>query len=146
MAAANAAAVAHNIPLYRLLGGDAAVTLPLPEVQIFGGGAHASRRVDIQDFMVMPLAASSFSEAMNMTADIYRAAAELMQDDGKLQGVADEGGFWPVFDSNEEALTTLTRAIERATEKNLPVLIPSLRRHRPVCRHAKLGQAAGKCR
>jgi enolase len=86
----------------------------MPEIQIFGGGAHAGRRVDIQDFMVMPLGASSFAEALTMTAEVYRAAGSLMQDAGKLQGVADEGGYWPAFDSNEEALTMLTRAIERA--------------------------------
>ena len=114
MAVLHAAAGAKRMPLWRHLADGKEVMLPMPEIQIFGGSAHAGGRIDIQDFMVMPLAASSFSEAMNMTADIYRAAAELMQDDGKLQGVADEGGFWPAFDSNEEALTTLTRAIERA--------------------------------
>lgn len=114
MAVLHAAAGAKRMPLWRHLAGGEEVMLPMPEIQIFGGGAHAGGRIDIQDFMVMPLAASSFSEAMNMTADIYRAAAQIMQDDGKLQGVADEGGFWPAFDSNEEALTKLTRAIEKA--------------------------------
>lgn len=114
MAVLHAAAGAKRMPLWRHLAGGEEVMLPMPEIQIFGGGAHAGGRIDIQDFMVMPLAASSFSEAMNMAADIYRAAAQIMQDDGKLQGVADEGGFWPAFDSNEEALTKLTRAIEKA--------------------------------
>ena len=114
MAVLHAAAGAKRVPLWRHLSQGDEVMLPMPEIQIFGGGAHAGGRVDIQDFMVMPLGASSFAEALRMTADIYRAAGELMQDDGKLQGVADEGGFWPVFDSNEEALTKLTRAIETA--------------------------------
>ena len=114
MAVLHAAARANGVPLWRHLAQDAQVTLPLPEIQIFGGGAHAGRRVDIQDFMIMPLSATNFSQAMTMTAEIYRAAGEIMRDAGKLQGVADEGGYWPAFDSNEEALTQLTRAIERA--------------------------------
>lgn len=114
MAVMHAAAGAQRMPLWRHLAQGDEVMLPMPEIQIFGGGAHAGGRVDIQDFMIMPLSASSFAEAMTMTADIYRAAGELMQDEGKLQGVADEGGFWPVFDSNEEALAQLSRAIERA--------------------------------
>lgn len=114
MAVLHAAAGARRLPLWRHLAKGDEVMLPMPEIQIFGGGAHAGRRVDIQDFMIMPLGASSFSEAMTMTAEIYRAAGSLMQDAGKLQGVADEGGFWPAFDSNEDALTMLTRAIERA--------------------------------
>jgi enolase len=114
MAALHAAAGAHRMPLWKYLAQGADVALPMPEIQIFGGGAHAGRRVDIQDFMVMPLGASSFAEALTMTAEVYRAAGSLMQDAGKLQGVADEGGYWPAFDSNEEALTMLTRAIERA--------------------------------
>jgi enolase len=90
------------------------VRLPLPEIQIFGGGVHAGRRIDIQDLMVMALAAQSFDEALEMTARVYRAAGELMRDAGKLRGVADEGGWWPEFASNEEAIETLVRAIARA--------------------------------
>jgi enolase len=114
MAVLHAAAGAQRMPLYAYLAQGRSVRMPLPEIQIFGGGAHAGRRVDIQDFMVMALGASTFSAATAMTAEIYRAAGELMQEAGKLQGVADEGGFWPAFDSNEEALTMLMRAIERA--------------------------------
>ena len=90
------------------------VSLPLPEIQIFGGGAHAGRRIDIQDLMVMPVAATSFAQALEMTAEVYRAAGDLMREAGKLAGVADEGGWWPAFDTNEEALAMLVRAIERA--------------------------------
>ncbi|WP_428245926.1 phosphopyruvate hydratase [Ferrovibrio sp.] len=114
LAVLQAAATTEKLPLWRYLAGDADVALPLPEIQIFGGGAHAARRVDIQDFMVMPLGAQSFDEAMVITAEVYRAAGKLMADAGKLAGVADEGGFWPAFESNEQALDMLTRAIETA--------------------------------
>jgi enolase len=114
LAIAQAAAGERGEPLWRHLAGDAPVSLPLPEIQIFGGGAHASRRIDLQDLMVLPLAATTFAEALAMTAEVYQAAGELMRDAGKLAGVADEGGWWPAFDSNEDALATLVRAIERA--------------------------------
>jgi enolase len=113
MAVAHAAAAAAGQPLYRYLGGDRAV-LPLPEIQIFGGGAHAGRRIDIQDFMVVCPGATTFAEALEWTAEVYRAAGTLMAEAGKLKGVADEGGYWPDFATNEEALGMLVRAIERA--------------------------------
>ena len=113
MAALHAAAAANGVPLWRYLLPDA-VTLPLPEIQIFGGGAHAARRIDIQDLMVVCPSAGSFAEALDRTAAIYRAAGRLMADRGMLQGVADEGGYWPAFASNEEALDALVRAIEAA--------------------------------
>jgi enolase len=113
LAVAQAAAAAAGEPLWRhLRPGD--VALPLPEIQIFGGGAHAERRVDIQDFMVVCPGASSFAEALDWTAEVYRAAGALMAKAGKLKGVADEGGYWPDFATNEEALEMLVRAIERA--------------------------------
>ncbi len=114
MAAAHAAAAAAGVPLYRYLGGPDAGLMPLPQIQIFGGGAHAGRRVDIQDFMVMCPGAADFAQALDWTAEVYRAAGKLMQDAGTLAGVADEGGWWPAFDTNEQALETLVRAIERA--------------------------------
>jgi enolase len=114
LAVLHAAAAAAGEPLWRYLSAGAPVTLPLPEIQIFGGGAHAGRRVDIQDFMVMPLGAECFDAALAMTAEVYRAAGALMGEAGKLAGVADEGGWWPAFDTNEEALDWLVRAIERA--------------------------------
>jgi len=114
MAVLHAAAAARQQPLWSYLACGNPVRLPLPEIQIFGGGAHAGRRVDIQDFMVMALGAASFDEALVITAEVYRAAGHLMSDAGKLAGVADEGGFWPMFDSNEDALSMLTRAIEKA--------------------------------
>ncbi|HRI18587.1 MAG TPA: phosphopyruvate hydratase, partial [Burkholderiaceae bacterium] len=114
MAAALAAAASRGAPLYRHLGGADATLLPLPQVQIFGGGAHAGGRVDIQDFMVACPGASSFAQALEWTAEVYRAAGELMRDRGALHGVADEGGWWPDFATNEQALQTLVAAIERA--------------------------------
>jgi enolase len=116
MATLHAAANAAGRPLYRHLLGEihSEVLLPSPEIQIFGGGAHAGRRVDIQDFMVVAPAACSFDQALDMIAEVYRAAGELMAERGLLQGVADEGGFWPAFDSNEGGLDALMRAIERA--------------------------------
>ncbi|MDN8617401.1 phosphopyruvate hydratase [Variovorax ginsengisoli] len=111
MAIAHARAAAAGVPLWQLLAAGQPVRLPLPEIQIFGGGAHAERRVDVQDFMVMCPAATSFDEALEWTAEIYRAAGALLRRTGKLQGVADEGGYWPAFNSNEEALDTLMQAI-----------------------------------
>jgi enolase len=89
----------------------------LPEIQIFGGGAHAGRRVDIQDFMIMVPGANSFDEVMEITNEVYFAAGSIMEKKGNLAGVADEVGWWPVFQSNEQALETLTSAIELAGEK-----------------------------
>jgi enolase 1/2/3 len=114
MAAAHAAAAAAGEPLYRYLGGPEANLLPLPQIQIFGGGVHAGRRVDIQDFLVICPAAESFAQALDWTAEIYRAAGQLMCEAGTLQGVADEGGWWPAFTTNEQALEILVRAIETA--------------------------------
>ena len=88
--------------------------LPMPMVQIFGGGVHAGGRIDIQDFLVMPLGAPTFNEALSMTAQVYAAAGRIMSSRGRLRGVADEGGWWPEFASNSEALDTLVEAIERA--------------------------------
>ncbi len=114
MANAHAVAAEAGKPLYRHLGGEGADLLPLPQIQIFGGGAHAGRRVDIQDFLVVCPAAQSFAQALDWTAEVYRHAGLLMKEAGLLQGVADEGGWWPAFTNNEQALEMLVRAIERA--------------------------------
>ena len=114
MAVLHAAAAAEREPLWRYLAQGRPVRLPMPEIQIFGGGAHAGRRVDVQDFMVVPIGARTFAEALAMTAEVYRAAGELMASSGRLQGVADEGGYWPAFERNEDALAMLVRAIESA--------------------------------
>ncbi len=114
MAAAHAAAHDSGQPLFRYLARKDVDLIPLPQIQIFGGGAHAGRRVDIQDFMVMCPGADSFAQALEWTAEIYRAAGKLMAEAGTLAGVADEGGWWPMFSTNEQALDMLVRAIERA--------------------------------
>jgi len=114
MAAAHAAAAARRVPLHEYLGGADATLMPMPQIQIFGGGAHAGRRVDIQDFMVVCPAAKTFAEALEWTAEVYRHAGLVMRARGSNLGVADEGGWWPDFASNEQALSTLVEAIERA--------------------------------
>lgn len=114
MAVAHAAAAAAGQPLWCYLLGENEAVLPLPEIQIFGGGAHAGRCIDIQDFMVVAPGAGSFDQALEWTAEIYRKAGELLAERGRLQGVADEGGFWPTFSSNEEALEMLVRAFAGA--------------------------------
>jgi enolase len=114
MAVLHAAANGSNLPLWQYLADGRDVRLPMPEIQIFGGGAHAGGRVDIQDFMAIPIGAESFDEALEMVAEVYIAAGKLMADAGKLAGVADEGGWWPEFATNEEALDMLTRSIEAA--------------------------------
>ena len=114
MAVAHAAATAQGMPLWRHFAQGRDVTLPLPEIQVFGGGAHASRRLDLQDVMVMPVGATTFADAIAMVAEVYRAAGELMAERGALSGIADEGGWWPAFDRNEDAIEAAVLAIERA--------------------------------
>ena len=114
MAAAHAMAAASGMPLYRYLGNGKIGRLPMPQIQIFGGGAHAGRRVDVQDFMVVCTGATNFAQALEWTAEVYRHAGLLMAQRGSLFGVADEGGWWPDFSSNEQALEMLVLAIERA--------------------------------
>ncbi len=123
LAVLHAAACAAEVPLWKYLAGTREVRLPLPEIQIFGGGAHAGRRVDIQDFLVMPIGAQSFDEALVMCAEVYRCAGELMERRGPRVGVADEGGWWPDFSSNEEALSTLAQSIEAAGYHNGEIAI-----------------------
>lgn len=119
LAVLHAAASANTVPLWQHISQHygTAPTIPLPEIQIFGGGAHAGRRVDIQDFMIMVPGANSFDEAMEITSEVYFAAGDIMASKGRAAGIADEGGWWPSFDSNEEALETLVAAIEKAGEK-----------------------------
>jgi enolase len=114
MAAAHAAANSLRVPLYEYVGGAQATLLPMPQIQIFGGGAHAGRRVDIQDFMVVCPRAQSFAEALEWTAEVYRHAGQVLDARGARTGVADEGGWWPEFATNEQALATLVEAIEGA--------------------------------
>jgi enolase len=114
MAVAHAAAACERMPLWAYLAAGAPARLPLPEIQILGGGAHAGGRVDIQDFMVVAVGAPDYSTALDWTAEVYRATGAILAEQGRLQGVADEGGFWPAFEHNEQAIETLLRGIERA--------------------------------
>ncbi len=118
LAVLQAAAAANRQPLWAHLAQTLGTTpsVPLPEIQIFGGGAHAGRRVDVQDFMVMVPGATSFAEALEITAEIYHAAGRILAAKGRSGGVADEGGWWPDFRTNEEAMDTLMEAITRAGE------------------------------
>jgi enolase len=116
MAALHAAAGAARCPLWRYLA-EATGTkprLPMPMIQIFGGGAHAAGRLDVQDFLMVPLAADSFDQALAICAEVYAAAGRVMAETGRRSGVADEGGWWPNFDGNEDAIATAVRAIEAA--------------------------------
>lgn len=119
LAVMHAAAASAGVPLWQHIAQvhGRAPSIPLPEIQIFGGGAHAAQRIDIQDFMIMVPGASSFDEVMDVTSEVYRAAGSLISKKHGPQGVADEGGWWPAFDSNEEGLELLTRAIELTGEK-----------------------------
>ena len=114
LACAHAAAAADKTPLWRRLAGERRVALPVPQIQIFGGGAHAQGRVDVQDYMVICTGAGSFAEALEWTSQIYAAAGARLAKRGALQGVADEGGHWPQFTSNEEGLVELVGAISDA--------------------------------
>jgi enolase 1/2/3 len=111
MAAANAAAAALRKPLYETLGRSRGTLLPLPEIQIVGGGAHAGWRTDIQDFLLIALGARSLQEVMEITFNVHRAAGDLLRERRSLFGVADEGGYWPEFASNETGVQFMTDAI-----------------------------------
>jgi enolase len=114
LACAHADAAAQKIPLWKKFAQDRRVALPVPQIQIYGGGAHARGRVDLQDYMVICTGAGSFSEALEWSAQIYAAAGARLAKKGALQGVADEGGYWPSFKTNEEGLAELVGAIADA--------------------------------
>ncbi len=114
MAAANAAAAAMQVPLHAYLGEGKGTLLPLPEIQMIGGGAHANRRTDVQDFLLIAIRAQSFEEALEITHNVYHAAGDILRSRNQYFGVADEGGFWPEFARNEDALAVLVEAIVRA--------------------------------
>lgn len=115
LAAAHAAAKALGLPLYAYLGGVNAKTLPVPMMNILNGGAHASNNVDIQEFMVMPVSAGDFHEALRQCAEVFHALRGVLKDNGTpAAGVGDEGGFAPNLTSDEQALQVITTAIEKA--------------------------------
>lgn len=117
MAAARASAMELEMPLYRYLGGVNALTLPVPMSNIINGGAHADNNVDIQEFMVMPLGATCFKEAIRMNAEVFHALKGILKARGLATSVGDEGGFAPNLSSNEEALIVIVEAITKAGYK-----------------------------
>ncbi|MCR8636225.1 MULTISPECIES: phosphopyruvate hydratase [Paenibacillus] len=117
MAVARASSEALDIPLYVYLGGFNAKQLPVPMMNIINGGAHADNNVDVQEFMVLPVGAPSFKEALRTGAEIFHSLKSVLQEKGLNTAVGDEGGFAPNFSSNEEAITTILTAIERAGYK-----------------------------
>ncbi|WNR44837.1 phosphopyruvate hydratase [Paenibacillus roseipurpureus] len=114
MAVARAAADALDVPLYVYLGGFNAKTLPVPMMNIINGGAHADNNVDVQEFMVLPVGAPTFKEALRIGAEIFHSLKSVLKEKGLNTAVGDEGGFAPNFASNEEAITTILAAIEKA--------------------------------
>ena len=114
LATANAAAKALGIPLYRFLGGVNATTLPVPMLNLENAGAHSSAPVDIQEFLVMPVGAENFSEALRWGTEVFHSLRKLIKDEGMSTAVGDEGGFAPEFKSQEDALDHLVKAIQNA--------------------------------
>jgi len=114
LATARAAAEALQLPLYRYLGGPLANLLPVPLMNVINGGAHANNNVDIQEFMIVPLGAETFQEALRWGAEVFTALSQVLKDEGLLTGVGDEGGFAPNLASNQAALDLLIAAIEKA--------------------------------
>ncbi|WP_460483732.1 phosphopyruvate hydratase, partial [Cupriavidus yeoncheonensis] len=114
MAVAKAAAEEAGLPLYRYFGGSGAMQMPVPMMNIVNGGAHANNSLDIQEFMIMPVSATSFREALRCGAEVFHALKKILADKGMSTAVGDEGGFAPNFSSNEECLNTIVQAVEKA--------------------------------
>lgn len=114
MACAKAAASAQGVALYRFLGGTQAITLPMPMMNILNGGAHAANRLDVQEFMIMPVGADTFRGALRMCTEVYHALSALLKKKGLSTAVGDEGGFAPEIDDETEAIELILEAISRA--------------------------------
>lgn len=114
LAVAKAASLAFEMPLYRYLGGINATTLPTPMMNIINGGAHADNNIDFQEFMIAPVGASNFQEAIRMGAEVFHNLKKVLSDKGLATSVGDEGGFAPNLDSNEEGIEVILTAIEKA--------------------------------
>jgi enolase len=117
MAAAHAAAKVAGLPLYRYVGGTNAVTLPVPLMNVLNGGKHADSTVDFQEFMIVPVGANTFREALRMGAEVFHSLKKVLHDKGLNTAVGDEGGFAPNVASPDEALATISTAIEKAGYK-----------------------------
>jgi enolase len=114
MAVAKAAAEEAGLPLYRYFGGSGAMQLPVPMMNIVNGGAHANNSLDIQEFMIVPVSQPTFREALRCGAEVFHALKKILSDRGMSTAVGDEGGFAPNFGSNDECLSTILQAIEKA--------------------------------
>jgi enolase len=114
LAVAKAAAAEHGVPLYRHLGGDGAVTLPVPMMNVINGGVHAANSIDLQEFMVVPVGADSFSDALRIGAETYHALQKVLSGHGLATAVGDEGGFAPDLPSSEDAIGAILEAAESA--------------------------------
>lgn len=114
LAIARAAAYVHKLPLYKYVGGVGAARMPVPMMNVLNGGAHARNSIDVQEFMILPIGASSFADAVRMGCEVYHSLGTLLSEDGYLTGVGDEGGYAPNLSSDREALAFLVKAIERA--------------------------------
>ena len=117
LAVAKAAAVSKKMPLYRYIGGDKAKTLPIPMMNILNGGSHADNNVDLQEFMIMPVGAGSFTEALRWGSEVFHNLKKILHDKKLSTAVGDEGGFAPDLKSNEEAVEVILAAIDKAGYK-----------------------------
>jgi enolase len=118
LAVAKAAADDDGVPLFRYLGGDAAVTLPVPMLNVINGGVHAANSIDLQEFMVVPAGADTFADALRIGAEVYHALKSVLTERGLATGVGDEGGFAPDLDSSEAAIEAILEAAERAGHRD----------------------------
>ena len=114
LATAKAAAVSHNLPLYKYLGGANAKLMPRPMMNILNGGAHANNNIDIQEFMIIPVKTETFAESLRICSEIYISLGKLLKSEGLASGVGDEGGFAPNLASDEEALDYIMKAVKKA--------------------------------
>lgn len=117
MAVARAASEALELPFFQYIGGVNAKQLPMPMMNILNGGAHADNNVDIQEFMIMPLGAATYSDGLRMGVEVYHNLKSVLKEKGLATGVGDEGGFAPNLKSNEEAFQVIVKAIEKAGYK-----------------------------
>jgi len=114
LAVARAASISYAVPLYKYIGGDNALTLPVPNMNVMNGGAHAGWNYELQEFMISPAGVNSFSEALRVGAEVYQTLKKVIKDRGLSTGVGDEGGFAPKLTKNEEAVQVIMEAIEKA--------------------------------
>jgi enolase len=122
LASAKAAASEQGVPLFRRLGGDEAVTLPVPMLNVINGGVHADNSIDLQEFMVVPVGADSFAEALRVGAEVYHSLKQVLHNRGLATGVGDEGGFAPDLESSEAAIEAILEATDRAGHRDRVVI------------------------